>query len=457
MAAKKKAQEAAANAAAAPTTAVESDVEEPPGSRRLVRASARSGRQARAGALQTATVLEAPVELTTDLVAVAAPPAPRTARRVRNEVRPRLARRPDLKQVEVVVLFSRALKMERGRPEDVLADEETEYVAGCVVEALQGRVAGVRRVGVWDDVRGALRAAAGDGRPPTAERPVIFNLVESLAGQAYTEYVVPRLLHRLGFRYTGAPSESLRQSGSKLLAKKVFEANGLATPRYQLVRRVGQKRFDVPLPAIVKPATEGGSLGITHEAIARDPQALAARVDYVIETYHQPALVEEYVAGRELNVAVWGNARPEVLPISEIDFQWTDDPMCKIVSFASKWEKDSIEYHQTPGICPAPLKPAERKRVETAALKAYRLLGVEGYARVDMRLRDGMPYLLEVNANPDLAPEAGFFRSAAAVGHTYASMIAHILELALERPAAQPRPAARPQSAVPAAHPAPAS
>ena len=456
MAAKKKAQEAAANAAVAPTTAVESDVEEPPGSRRLVRASARSGREARAGASQAA-VLEAPVELTTDLVSLAAPPAPRTARQVRSEVRPRPGRAPDLKQVEVLVLFSRALKMERGRPEDVLADEETEYVAGCVVEALQGRVAGVRRVGVWDDVRGALRAAAGDGRLPEADRPVIFNLVESLAGQTYTEYVVPRLLHRLGFRYSGAPSEALRQSGSKLLAKKIFEANGLATPRYQVVRRVGQKRFDVPLPAIVKPATEGGSLGITHEAIVRDPQALTARVDYVIETYHQPVLVEEYVVGRELNVAVWGNARPEVLPISEIDFQWTDDPMRKIVSFASKWEKDSIEYHQTPGICPAPLKPDERKRVETAALKAYRLLGVEGYARVDMRLRDGMPYLLEVNANPDLAPEAGFFRSASAAGHTYESMIAHILELGLERPAAQPRPAARPQPAVPAALAAPAS
>lgn len=457
MAAKKKLQEAAANAAAAPTTAVESDVEEPPGSPRLVRASARSGRGARAGAPAAAAVLEAPVELTTEIVSVAAPLAPRTAPRTRSEVRPGPARAPDLKQVEVLVLYSRALRMERGRSEDVLADEETEYVASCVAEALQDRVAGVRQVGVWDDLRGALRAAGGDGRLPAPDRHVIFNLVESLAGQAYTEYVVPRLLHRLGFRYSGAPSEALRQSGNKLLAKKIFEANGLATPRYQVVRRVGQKRFDVPLPAIVKPATEGGSLGITHEAIVRDPQALAARVDYVIETYHQPALVEEYVVGRELNVAVWGNARPEVLPISEIDFQWTDDPLCKIVSFASKWEKDSIEYHQTPGICPALLKPAERKRVEAAALKAYRLLGVEGYARVDMRLRDGMPYLLEVNANPDLAPEAGFFRSAAAAGHTYADMIARILEFGLERPAAQPRPAARPQLVVPAAIPALAS
>lgn len=456
MAAKKKAQEVAAHAAAAPTSAVESDVEEPPGSRRLVRASARSGREARAGALSTA-VLESPVEVTTEIIS-SAPPAPRTARRTGAEIRPRPRRAPDLKQVEVLVLFSRALKMERGRPEDVLADEETEYVAGCVAEALADRVAGVRRVGVWDDLRGALRAAGQDGRPPSVDRHVVFNLVESLAGQAYTEYVVPRLLHRLGFRYTGAPSEALRQAGSKLLAKKVFESNGLATPRYQLVRRPGQKRFDVPLPAIVKPATEGGSLGITHEAIVRDPQALAARVDYVIETYRQPALVEEYVVGRELNVAVWGNARPEVLPISEIDFQWTEDPLRKIVSFASKWEKDSIEYHQTPGICPAPLKASERKRVEAAALKAYRLLGVEGYARVDMRLRDGMPFLLEVNANPDLAPEAGFFRSAAAAGHSYAAMIARILEFGLERPAPAPRAVARPQPvtmAVPV--PAPAS
>ncbi|MGH2625409.1 MAG: hypothetical protein ACRDHY_02015, partial [Anaerolineales bacterium] len=105
---------------------------------------------------------------------------------------------------------------------------------------------------------------------------------------------------------------------------------------------------------------------------------------------------------------------------------------------------------------PAPLKPGERKRVEAAALRAYRLLGVEGYARVDMRLRDGMPYLLEVNANPDLAPEAGFFRSAAAAGHTSATMIARILELGLERPALQPRPVAERQPMLPGLLPSPA-
>jgi D-alanine-D-alanine ligase len=427
--AKKKVQQSTL-AATVTTTAAESEVEEPPGSRRLIRASAaRGSREGRTGAPRTVALLEASTDLTTQLQIPHTPPKaePRTVR----EVRPRASRRLDLKNVEVVVLFSQALKMERGRPEDVVADEETEQVALRVVEALQGRVAGVTAVGVWDDLRASLK-----GVPAGA---VIFNLVESLGGQAYTEFLPPRRFQRLGLRYTGVPSEALRLTGHKMLAKKIFEANGLATPRYQIVRRLGQKRFDVPLPAIVKPATEGGSLGITHEAIVSDPEALAARVDFILTTYRQPALIEEFIVGRELNVAVWGNHRPEVLPISEIDFRWTDDPMRKIVSFASKWEKDSIEYRETPGICPAPLKPAERKRVETAALKAYTLLGLEGYARVDIRLRDGMPYLLEVNGNPDLAPDAGFYRSARAAGHTYETMIAHILELGLERPAAHPK------------------
>jgi D-alanine-D-alanine ligase len=327
--------------------------------------------------------------------------------------------------------------MQRGRPEDVVADEETEYVARQVADSLQGKVAATHVVGVWDNLRSALR-------PFDPKRVVVFNLIESLGGKAYTDFMAPRALHRLGFRFTGAPSEALRLSGNKLLAKKVFESNGLPTPRYQVVRKAGARRFDVPLPAIVKPVQEGGSLGITQEAIVHDRQALSERVRFILETYRQPVLIEEYIAGRELNVAIWGGNEPQLLPISEIDFQWTDDPYRKIVSFASKWERESVEYNQTPGICPATLSASQRKRVETAALKAYRLLGVRGYCRVDVRLREGTPYLLEVNANPDLASEAGFFRSARTAGYTYESMVARILEFSLERPAPALAPARGP-------------
>jgi D-alanine-D-alanine ligase len=324
----------------------------------------------------------------------------------------------------VVVLHSLAMGLQRGRPEDLIADEETARVAQAVAEALRPQVRSVEMVGTWDDVYGALK----DFDPA---RHVVFNLCESLGGRAFSDAESARILERLGFCCTGASYLGLRLSSDKSEAKKVLEAGGLATPRYRLVRRPGQSLADFPLPAIVKPTAEGGSLGISHDSVVTDRNALRERVAYVIATYRQPALVEEFVAGRELNVALWGNGRVEVLPISEIRFEWTDDPLRQIVSFASKWLSDSVEYWGTPGVCPAPLSPTEGRRVQSAASRAYRLLGLRGYARVDMRLRDGVPYVLEVNANPDLAPEAGFFRSARTAGHSYQSMVGYILRLAL--------------------------
>jgi D-alanine-D-alanine ligase len=176
---------------------------------------------------------------------------------------------------------------------------------------------------------------------------------------------------------------------------------------------------------------EGGSFGVSLASVVTTPKALGEQVDDCIRTYHQPALVEEFIEGRELNVALWGNGFPEVLPISEILFTFTDDPLQKIVTFAGKWHSHSPECIGTPGVCPADLSPEDQDRVEAAALTAFQKLGVRGFARVDMRLRDSQPLVLEVNVNPDLSPSAGFFRSARAGGHSYTSMVLHILRLAL--------------------------
>jgi D-alanine-D-alanine ligase len=223
---------------------------------------------------------------------------------------------------------------------------------------------------------------------------------------------------------------ALRRGGNKLITKRSLESAGLHTPTYEVVRRVGRRPTRVPLPAIVKPVAEHGSCGITLASVVKDRRALGECVDACIRDYRQPALVEEFIVGRELNVALWGNGFPEVLPIAEIDFRWTDDPLRQIVTFSGKWHKDAIEARGTPGVCPAALAPEVQDRVEAAAVLAYQALGVRGFARVDMRLRDDIPLILEVNIHPDLAPDAGFFRSARTAGHSYASMILTILRLA---------------------------
>jgi D-alanine-D-alanine ligase len=233
-----------------------------------------------------------------------------------------------------------------------------------------------------------------------------------------------------GFLHTGASYMALRRAGSKLITKRSLEAAGLHTPTYEVIRHVGRRPTRVPLPAIVKPVAEHGSCGITLASVVEDRRRLGERIDGLIRDYRQPALVEEFIVGRELNVALWGNGFPEVLPIAEIAFRWTDEPLKQIVTFSGKWHKDSVEARGTPGVCPAQLAPEVRDRVEAAAVLAYQELGVRGFARVDMRLRDDIPHVLEVNIHPDLAPDAGFFHSARVAGHTYASMLLYILRLA---------------------------
>jgi D-alanine-D-alanine ligase len=323
-----------------------------------------------------------------------------------------------------LVVYDLALGLERGRPEDILADETVEAVACGIAEALQPQVAEVRLVPVWDDLLSALR-------PYSPSDWVVFNLCESLGGRAFTEALVPRDLSRLGFRHTGSSYATLRLSTDKAKTKCLARSLGLTTPRFRVFRTGEERPIRLQFPLIVKPVAEGGSFGVRGDSVARDPAELWPKIDNCVQTYRQPALVEEFIVGREINVALWGNGRPQVLPISEINFEWTDDPLQKIVSFDSKWVKTSPEYSGTPARCPAKLTARERTRIEAAAISMYSAVNVHGYARVDMRLRDGQPYVLEVNANPDLSLDAGFFRSASAAGYSYPGMLAEILRLSL--------------------------
>jgi len=345
--------------------------------------------------------------------------------RIAPRVQPRRAARPrELGEAEIVVLYNLALGLERGRPEDLISDAETARVAQAVAGALQGHVRSVELAPVWDDLGEVLRRY-------DPARHVIFNLCESLGGRAWSEAEVPRLMRAGGFVHTGSSFLALRRAGNKLIPKRTLVAAGLETPAFEVIRRPGRRPTHVPLPAIVKPVAEHGSCGVSLASVVDDRQALGERIDECIRSYRQPALVEEFIDGRELNVALWGNGFPEVLPIAEIAFTWTDEPLQRIVTFSGKWHADSVEAVGTPGICPADLSQDDQDAVEAAAVLAYQKMGVRGFARVDMRLRDGTPLILEVNINPDLAEDAGFYRSARTAGHSYASMLLHILRLAL--------------------------
>jgi D-alanine-D-alanine ligase len=184
----------------------------------------------------------------------------------------------------------------------------------------------------------------------------------------------------------------------------------------------------------VKPSCQDASLGINSNSVCRTAEELQNQISYIHKAYEQEALVEEFLDGREFNVSVIGDKNPEVLAISEIDFAGLPEEEPKIVSYRAKWDEDSPMYRFTVPICPANIPKRLENRIKNIAIRSSQCLGCRDYARVDMRSDSrGNIYVLEVNPNPDISPNAGFARAARAAGFTYTDMIVRIGEAAMER------------------------
>ena len=265
---------------------------------------------------------------------------------------------------------------------------------------------------------------------------VVFNLVELFKDQPRLEMSFTGILELLGVAYTGAPPMSLGTCQNKTLTKRILSSLSIRTPRYKIIKNMDRSfRLGLRYPLIVKPALEDASVGIDDDAIVYNVDTLKKRVEYVFNSFNQAALVEEFIVGRELNVAVFGDKDPKVLPISEIDFSNMPDNLHPIVSFQAKWDPQHEAYHKTIPICPAQLPDKTRAEAESMALQCFRTVGCRDYARVDMRLskEDNKLYVLEVNPNPDLQEGAGFMRSAKHAGYSYKKTLKMIVDLAYER------------------------
>jgi D-alanine-D-alanine ligase len=269
------------------------------------------------------------------------------------------------------------------------------------------------------------------------EQPdLIFNLCESVGNVAIHEMHIAGIYELLGVPYTGSDAITLGTALNKVRVKEILAFNGLPTPRFQLFKSAVKIAVDesMQFPLIVKPSREDASIGIETRSVVSSLAELRKRVRYIIEEYDQPALVEEYIDGRELNVAILGNRKPLVFPISEIDMSTLPAQYPRIVTYNAKWMKGTDEFEHTRGVCPA-LLPAELEtEIKSLALRAYGLLGCRDYARVDFRLsKDHQPFILEVNPNPDISDDAGFARSAGAYGYSFDQLVGKIVECALER------------------------
>ncbi len=263
---------------------------------------------------------------------------------------------------------------------------------------------------------------------------LIFNFVESVEGNSNLESYVAGLFDLMEIPYTGNGPISLGNCLIKSRTKQILQSHGVRTPKHMIahVNQYPEKNnFSLKFPVILKLAREDASIGISELSVVNNLDSLKERLEYLFGSFNQEVLIEEYIDGRELNVAILGD---KILPISEIRFDGLPEEFPKIVTYEAKWSPESVYYKNTVPRCPAPLDDSLRQKIEKMALEAYDALECRDYARVDIRLNQrNVPYVIEVNPNPDISLDTGFVRSAAAAGIGYDELLFKISTFALKR------------------------
>ncbi len=268
-----------------------------------------------------------------------------------------------------------------------------------------------------------------------SETDLIFNLVESFGGDDTHDSYVAGLLELLNRPFTGAGSHGLYLAQEKALAKKIFAFHGIHTPYFATVYRGRTEHsHDIKFPVIVKPAREDGSIGIHFGAVCTSIKELMERIDYIHAEFDSPALIEEYIEGRELYVSVVGNEKPKALPVVELDLSKLPQGTPRIAGTEVKWEEGTEAYEKTKPLLPADLDEELVTKLGETAVQAFQVLHLRDYGRIDFRLAsDGTLHVLEVNPNPYLLPSAEFALAAKKSGRSYPELIGEIVDLALAR------------------------
>ncbi len=357
--------------------------------------------------------------------------------------------------MKISIIFNDPVQYATGK---IYTDEEVDTVE----EAID-----MSEYGVLDEVKSVQRALEPTGHQtkivPVAldvhklidelkeDRPdIIFNLCESLDGDPTQEMNVAALFEILKIPYTGNTANTLGLALNKSRVKEILHYYDIPTSAHYLCsdaskfRENGYDKVKDKFPLIVKPSREDASIGIENKSVVQNEKELEERIQHIITEYKQPALIEQFIDGREINVSVVGNVKNNseddliVFPISEIDFSALPADYPKIVSYNSKWMYKTVEFAGTKAVCPAQnLSPELEEKIKATAKKVYRIIGATDYARVDFRVKDGIPYVLELNPNPDIASDVdedtGFTRSAKAYGWSYEQLIQNVIKYSCER------------------------
>lgn len=253
---------------------------------------------------------------------------------------------------------------------------------------------------------------------------MVFNLALGIQGRCrYTH--IPAILEMAGFPYTGSSPLGHALALDKVITKQVFIAAGLPTPRFAVMGADGPFLHSLRYPLVVKPRSEAASMGVT---VASNERILREAVADIQATYRQEALVEELIEGRELNVSLYGNFPPQILPILELQMKGVSP---NIYTHELKFNHSGVRVDK---ICPADLTPGLAAHIRDLSLRAFRALNLYDHARIDIRLdKENNPYLLEINSMVSINPASSFIHAAKTVGISYEQLINKILAAALER------------------------
>ena len=263
---------------------------------------------------------------------------------------------------------------------------------------------------------------------------IVFNLCETVDEAPYLVWHAAAVFELLGVSFTGSTSVGLMLSTDKLVSKRLLKGRQIRTPKYIVYN--GSLEFTTALlkfPVIIKPRFEDASIGIDQDSIFENDQELRKGLKKFLDRFG-PVLIEEYIPGREFNITLLGYPTASILPIGEIDFSAFPKNLYPIVGYRAKWDKASFEYHHSPRRFPQDLGRSLANKMQRVALECFHLLMVRDYGRIDLRVDDqGKIYVLEVNGNPCLSPDAGFAASAQESGLTYGDMIGMIVDFAVQR------------------------
>jgi D-alanine-D-alanine ligase len=270
-------------------------------------------------------------------------------------------------------------------------------------------------------------------QPYSPKDYILFNLCEELPGIPHSAGKVGEVIESLGFFHTGPSAQVLTFSQDKINVKNVLEAHNIPTPGWRVYASTSENGWH-RFPAIVKPPLEHCSIGIDTQAVVEDHDELTHRIEYVLHTFNQPALVEDFIDGREFRISVIGNGgEARLLPPTEMDYSRMERVSERLLSYDSKMNPLSKYFNEIKLNCNPVFTAEEYRLLETIALKVFNVLDCHDYAGFDFRLRDGIFYVLDVNPDPEFSPESSLVLGAKKMGLSYGQLGSFVVNQAARR------------------------